>query len=301
MTRTLLDRTVNPVLSGESQSRRSNVDALVESLQVLHGTSVILQALRSGPSQVHPLMYGTACSIFHRYLHSCSLKCCDVWSTAMGATLLASKLLECGPWTLKAIVNAFIRVYRSRILLVGPISNDLSSHPAVASSDRVQKLSAEAKAAEVKTPVQEGGPIWQAWQEAIVAAELTILKRLGFCIHWIPDNLPHNHLFAATDTKHLERAFAICNDSCRTPLPFPSTIVAASALYLAATELSLPFPKHWWGNFDQETLAAVAEQLLLEPQDLSVASSAFLPSIMDQGAFNDPGSFIWQSMVVDGL
>jgi cyclin L len=161
--------------------------------------------------------YASACTIFHRYYHGVSLVERDVWSVAMAATLIAAKLEEI-PLTVRQLIIVYAHLYtrRQHVVVVVMTRQDddnnnnastsmmlfqrIVNHPEVLVAKNLsQSSSSSASTRRLLTTdsvqaLSPKGPIWKEWHEALLQTESSILRQLGFVLHWIP-NRGHVHKF----------------------------------------------------------------------------------------------------------
>lgn len=334
----LLDRSVPLVLDSktaddETPSRRLHaIDASTERCHRLQGTSLISSAWRLLLGETHPastLCYATSALLFHRfYAIAGSLATDNAWSVAMAAVLLTSKLEEQVSVSIQQIILVFAHLYRRRALLVTPSSIDreaIRQHAMVATLNVPQDRRAQLLRPTSLSPV---GPVYQEWYKTLVAAENQILRRLGFCLYWIPDHVAHKFLDdliqllkLSADNEHdlKQRAWNYCNDAYRLDLPtrFAPQVMACAAIHLAwldvttaRTHNSIPSPPPtaqspmWWtlacGKDAASDVAEAANAILglYDEQNLNVQAAlyGFLPSLEPDGSFNDPDSFLWEQL-----
>jgi cyclin L len=218
---TVLDRRIPVQLhrADETASRRDSISADTERLHRLHGTSIVQQACRilsapndnqnNGSHDDWALVDATACILLHRFLHAVSLRDMDVWSVAMASTLLAAKQHDV-PLTVRALILAYIHIYRQRTLLA-VIRHGHKGDPdemaatllqryghVLAASPSVSALSWATRRTMLQhdvPAVSTAGPVWKEWHDAVVRTEQAILRQLGFVLYWIPES--HPHWFAA--------------------------------------------------------------------------------------------------------
>eukprot|EP00980_Cylindrotheca_fusiformis_P018956 scaffold6350_cov117-Cylindrotheca_fusiformis.AAC.1 len=298
---TILDRSVSIILKDATRSAQQGISPSVERLHRMHGTSLIYDAsqlLSLGTST-----YATACTMFHRFFHQCSLLEYDVWSVAMASTLLAAKVEE-APQSIKALIRVYSHLYRKRILLATTESPEqVEKHPLGASLPEATKWTlAEKELRLSKSPLpSQMGPVYSTWHDKISKTEAQLLRQLG--------------VLELTDSMFAQRAWDYCNDSCRLDLcvRFSAETIACSSILLTAWDMNviLPLkPRPWWETFIGRTksadLAAAANFIVglrkmsdTEPanQDLMLANMGFVQSILpetDNGrSFNDRESFLW--------
>lgn len=320
--RSLLDRSVVVLLEDDAlddtPSRKDGISANVERLHRLQGTSLIFSASHL-IDELSADSYATACCIFHRFFHQVSLKECDVWSVAMASTQLAAKMHE-KQVSLRQILLAFSHQFRKRRLVLVKEQGDcerILEQPSIAASemapasfnDKLKKL----KEVPAFSPT---GPHFKEWHDTAVNAENRILRQLGFTLYWIPDHHPHKFLLhflqileIDNDKEFASAVWNYCNDICRLDLcvRFEADILACAAIYVAALEFNrvLPVkPEPWWHTFcgsnSDEALSTIANALLglvvTSNTDVLIADEAFVRSLKPDGSFNDPDSFLWDSL-----
>ncbi|KAF7311581.1 Cyclin-like protein [Mycena kentingensis (nom. inval.)] len=175
----------------------------------------------------------TAQILFQRFWYVSSMKQYGIGETGMGALYLASKLEECS-LRMRDLINVY---------------------------DLLLQRAAHAHAGTGPlryAPMSYFGTTFYELKDAIVVAEMQILKRLGFNVDVV---LPYgsliNYLRVLGLTEHPDasaRAWGYLNDALQTPVyalhPVP-TIVSA-AILLTTRHLALPVPDRWWELFDAE-------------------------------------------------
>jgi len=311
----LLDRSVPTVLEtpDETASSKQGISVPTERLHRIHGTSLMFEAsklLSLGAST-----FATACTIFHRFFHQSSLLEYDVWSVAMASTLLATKIEE-EPHTIKSLVHAFAHLYRKRLIVTAPIEQEqIWDHAAIANIPEAKTWSIEekeSKLAQMPLPNNKLGPVYQEWHKRVFHMEAIVLRQLGFTLYWIPDSHPHKFILyfcrvlELNDSKFAQRAWNYCNDSCRLDLcaRYQAEVIASSSILLAAQDFMIDLPtapQPWWeifvGKGKSIEIVTVANAILglveTTLMDSVVASRGFVKSLIKDGSFNDPGSFLW--------
>ncbi|THV07891.1 cyclin-like protein [Dendrothele bispora CBS 962.96] len=183
----------------------------------------------------------TAQILFQRFWYVTSMKQFGIGDIGMGALFLASKLEEC-PLRMRDLINVYD-------LLLQHSSHTLDLSP---------KPDSEFKYA----PMSYFGSTFYDLKDALVVAEMQILKRLGFNVQVV---LPYGSLInylrvlGLTNREDvLARAWGYLNDALQTPvyaLYQTPTIVCAS-IYLTTRHLRLSLPSKapycWWDLFDAE-------------------------------------------------
>ncbi|KAG0240768.1 cyclin-like protein [Mortierella sp. GBAus27b] len=170
----------------------------------------------------------TAQILFQRFFYLASLRKFAVRDITMGSIFLAAKVEEC-PCRISDLVNVIdhlTKKFRRRPL-----------DPLVAFSQEFYHL-----------------------KDAIVIAEMQILKKLGFNVHvQLPYGIMVNYLKVLELTEHPtipQRAWGFLNDGLRTSIYIcyqPPTI-ACSVIWLAAREAGVPLPTTpaWWEVLDAD-------------------------------------------------
>ncbi|KAK7693321.1 hypothetical protein QCA50_002888 [Cerrena zonata] len=186
----------------------------------------------------------TAQILFQRFWFVTSMKQFGIGDVGMGALYLASKLEEC-PIRMRDLINVY----------------DLLLQQATHSS--TSKLVSQSKHAVFKyTPMSYFGSTFYDLKDALVVAEMQILKRLGFHVNVVlPYGTLVNYLRVLGLTSKetvCSRAWGYLNDALQTPvyaLYAVPTIVCA-AILLATRHLGIPLPSTppncWWELFDAD-------------------------------------------------
>ncbi|KAI0781059.1 cyclin-L1 [Trametes elegans] len=187
----------------------------------------------------------TAQILFQRFWYVTSMKQFGIGDIGMGALYLASKLEEC-PVRMRDLINVYD-------LLLQRTAHRLK-HPSRA-------LSSGAPCPEFKyVPMSYFGNTFYDLKDALVVAEMQILKRLGFNVHVV---LPYGtlvnylRLLGLTEREDVSsKAWGFLNDALQTPvyaLYAVPTIVSA-AILLATRQLGISLPSSpescWWELFD---------------------------------------------------
>ncbi len=172
-------------------------------------------------------------------------------------------------------------------------------------------------------PLSQNGMQYREWEDAVMEMENVILRELGFTLHWITDSHPHVFLLYflkvlnvnvnGDDAKRKrigQNAWNYCNDSCRLDIcvRYSPELTACAAIHLALIEEGMiiqPKPKPWWhafiGEKCDEDLSTVCNAILaLGDRDCVegyvAASKEYVVSLLDDGSFCDPGSYIWNDI-----
>ncbi|KAG9292132.1 hypothetical protein G9A89_005276 [Geosiphon pyriformis] len=168
----------------------------------------------------------TAQVLFQRFFYVASLKKFSALDIGMGALFLASKVQE-SPSKIRDLIN----VYHYLII-------------------RYQNTPHE--------PLEYFGQTFFEMKDAIVIAEMQILKRLGFNVHvQLPYGLMVNYLKVLELTEHEEipqKAWGYLNDSLRTNIYvcYQPPTIACAVIWLAARmcQVKLPTEPAWWELFE---------------------------------------------------
>ncbi|KAI0361967.1 cyclin-like protein [Trametes cingulata] len=192
----------------------------------------------------------TAQILFQRFWYVTSMKQFGIGDIGMGALYLASKLEEC-PVRMRDLINVYD-------LLLQRTAHKLKHPPGISS--------AGVPCPEFKyVPMSYFGNTFYELKDALVVAEMQILKRLGFNVHVV---LPYGtlvnylRLLGLTDREDVSnKAWGFLNDarlSLQTPvyaLYAVPTIVSA-AILLATRQLAIALPSTpescWWELFDAD-------------------------------------------------
>ncbi|KAL3802077.1 hypothetical protein HJC23_010833 [Cyclotella cryptica] len=310
----VVDKTVQSILSSSS-STPSSIDSIppqIERLHRLHGASILHDAsvlLRVGPST-----FATSCAIFHRVYHRISLRQHDVWSIAMACLLLGGKVEE-DPRPIRSIVLTFHHIYRRRRLRIHDVvgGRDAFYGAAHAEAENVMCTDEEKENLLRHVPsMSHGGAIYAEWKNAMEEKESSILRLLGFTLFWIPESHPHRFILYFVRVLEIEdplvaqEAWNYCNDSCHLDLcvRFDPEVIASAAILMACINHNIPLPfrpRPWWEVFigpDRgHDLSAVCNAVLavgdVDDVDVSRSKYAFVPSLLEDGSFNDPESYLW--------
>ncbi|TEB35974.1 cyclin-L1 [Coprinellus micaceus] len=216
----------------------SREDGIPESLEEdlrAYGCKLIYQA--GILLQQKQVAVATAQILFQRFWFVTSMKQFGVGDVGMGALYLSSKLEEC-PLRMRDIINVYDVLLQRASHSIGPKADQQFRY----------------------YPMSYFGDTFYNLKEALVVAEMQILKRLGFNVHVV---LPYNTLVnylrllgLGSNKEVCSRAWGYLNDALQTPVyamyQIP-TIVCASIL-LATRHLSIALPSEpptcWWELFD---------------------------------------------------
>jgi len=176
----------------------------------------------------------TAQILFQRFWYVTSMKQFGIGDIGMGALYLASKLEEC-PLRMRDLINVY------HLLL------QRSAHA----------LSSESSETEFKyTPMSYFGPTFYDLKDALVVAEMQILKRLGFNVHVVlPYGTLVNYLRVLGLTEKGDvctRAWGYLNDGLQTPVYalYQVPTIVCAAILLATRHMGISLPDKWWELFD---------------------------------------------------
>ncbi|GJJ12254.1 hypothetical protein Clacol_006495 [Clathrus columnatus] len=181
----------------------------------------------------------TAQILFQRFWYVSSMKQFGIGDIGMGALYLASKLEEC-PVRMRDLINVYdLLLSRCR-------------HSSSSQGETPFKY----------TPTGYFSSTFYDLKDALVVAEMQMLKRLGFNVHVV---LPYGTLInylrvlGLLDREDVcRRAWGYLNDALQTPvyaLYSVPTIVSA-AIFLTSRHLYIPLPSEppnaWWSLFDSD-------------------------------------------------
>ncbi|KII88710.1 hypothetical protein PLICRDRAFT_41923 [Plicaturopsis crispa FD-325 SS-3] len=178
----------------------------------------------------------TAQILFQRFWYVTSMKQFGIGDVGMGALYLASKLEEC-PLRMRDLINVYdLLLQRAAHSLAHPPSSEPSTFK--------------------YAPMSYFGSTFYDLKDALVVAEMQILKRLGFNVHVVlPYGTLVNYLRVLGLTNREDacaRAWGYLNDALQTPvyaLYAVPTIVSA-AILLTTRHLHISTPNDWWTLFD---------------------------------------------------
>ncbi|KAG0334189.1 hypothetical protein BG004_000526 [Podila humilis] len=181
----------------------------------------------------------TAQILFQRFFYLASLRKFAVRDISMGSIFLAAKVEEC-PCRLTDLVN---------------VADHLCK--------RFQRKPLE--------PLALYGEGYYELKNAVVIAEMQILKKLGFNVHvQLPYAIMVNYLKVLELTEHPvipQRAWSLLNDGLRTSVYvcYQPPTIACSVIWLAAREagVALPTSPAWWDVLDSnlEDIENIAGQI----------------------------------------
>ncbi|KAK2467044.1 hypothetical protein APHAL10511_001302 [Amanita phalloides] len=175
----------------------------------------------------------TAQILFQRFWFVTSMKQFGVGDIGMGALYLASKLEEC-PLRMRDLINVYD-------LLLQRANHQLSSK-----SDEEF----------VYSPMSYFGTTFYELKDALVVAEMQILKRLGFNVQVV---LPYGTLINYLRVLGLinreeacRRAWGYLNDALQTAVyvEYQIPTIVSAAIELTVREEEIGLPGGWWELFD---------------------------------------------------
>jgi hypothetical protein len=314
--KTVLDRSVVKILPGsldDTPSRKDGVSVEQERLHRLHGTFLIESACQI----LNILVFPTAAVIFHRFFHRVSLTAHDVWSVAMASTLLAAKTEET-QLSFRQVILAYCHLYRRQTLVLvedDEVRENIVQNPSVAVSPKSSSLNFSQRMTILhKFPaVPELGAVYKEWHDSVVHAEAIVLRQLGFMLYWIPDSHPHKftmHFLEVLDlldnTIVARKAWEYSNQSLKLDLcvRFDASAIGSVAIYLALVDNDVIVPETFlkFCAVADENFLLISNCLLgindAVNWDITLSSKAFIKSKIPDGSFNDPGSYLWEMMIL---
>ncbi|TFK55198.1 cyclin-like protein [Heliocybe sulcata] len=233
-----MSRALYPLASLEqvekSPSREDGIPADLEEDLRAYGCKLIHQAgILLKQKQV---AVATAQILFQRFWFVTSMKQFGIGDVGMGALYLASKLEEC-PLRMRDLINVYDLLLQRAAH--APPSGDFRY-----------------------APMSYFGNAFYDLKDALVVAEMQVLKRLGFDVHVV---LPYGTLVNYMRLLDLtgredavSRAWGYLNDALQTPVyalyPVPTIVSAAILLATRHLHIALPStpPNCWWELFDAE-------------------------------------------------
>ncbi|KAG6334562.1 hypothetical protein ID866_4538 [Astraeus odoratus] len=246
-------------------------DLRVFGCKLIHQAGILLKQARNPRKQV---AVATAQILFHRFWFVTSMKQFSIGDVGMGALYLASKLEEC-PIRMRDLINVYD-------LLLQRNAHELASHSSPPSSNShlhskprdpghvygqtmplvpaVTPTVSKGKGKFKYTPMAYFSDTFYDLKDALVVAEMQILKRLGFNVHIVlPYGTLINYLRLLGLTNHKQacaKAWGYLNDALQTPVyaiyAVPTIVSAAILLSTRNLGISLPStpPNSWWDLFD---------------------------------------------------
>ncbi|KAG9104637.1 hypothetical protein FRC06_000401 [Ceratobasidium sp. 370] len=227
----------------QTPSRADGIPEDVEEGMRAYGCKTIQQAgLLLKQNQV---AMSTAQILFQRFWYVTSFKQFSVMDIAMGALYLASKLEEC-PIRMRDLINVFdLLMARAKHTLQADRKASLSP----LSCDLTNNIS---QPFQYVTMGYFDAMFYDA-KDALVVAEMQILKRLGFDVR---ARLPYGAMVNYAQVLNLtnakgkdgegvpQRAWGYLNDALQTPVYalYPVPTIACAALHLAVRHAGIPLP-----------------------------------------------------------
>ncbi|KAH9842836.1 cyclin-like protein [Rhodofomes roseus] len=192
----------------------------------------------------------TAQILFQRFWFVTSMKQFGIGDIGMGALYLASKLEEC-PIRIRDLINIYDLLLQRKAHI-----------RAQAMASRLASTSAHPRTEFKYTPMSYFGNTFYELKDALVVAEMQILKRLGFNLTVVlPYNTLVNYLRVLGLTSREDvctKAWGYLNDALQTPVyalySVPTIVCAAILLTTRHLGIGLPSaPENcWWELFDAE-------------------------------------------------
>ncbi|KAL5490227.1 hypothetical protein ACEPAI_5060 [Sanghuangporus weigelae] len=227
-------------------SREDGIPAELEEDLRAYGCKLIQQAgVLLKQKQV---AMATAQILFQRFWYVSSMKNFGIADVGMGALYLASKLEEC-PVRMRDLINVYDLLLQRAAHQRKAIANSVNDVPAVIPEFKY-------------TPMSYFAQAFYDLKDALVVAEMQILKRLGFNVLV---TLPYGTLVNYLRVLNLinredvsQKAWGYLNDALQTPVyalyPVPTIVCAAILLATRHLRISLPSqpPNCWWVLFDAE-------------------------------------------------
>ena len=190
----------------------------------------------------------TAQILFQRFWYAASMRDFSVADVAMGALYLASKLAEC-PVRIRDLLNVFhVLLHRAGVAIGKDGKNSVKEGGAVDGQGNMAGWA----------PMGYFASSFYDLKDALVVAEMQLLKRLGFNTHVVlPYNTLVNYLRVLGLTARPDacsKAWGYLNDALQTPVYalYPVPTIVSAAILLPSRTLPVPLPKGWWALFDCE-------------------------------------------------
>ncbi|KAF8636743.1 hypothetical protein AX17_003546 [Amanita inopinata Kibby_2008] len=229
----------------------------------------------------------TAQILFQKFWFVTSLKQFGVGDIGMGALYLASKLEEC-PLRMRDLINVYD-------LLLQRAGHDSSAKPG---------------ANFIYTPMSYFGSTFYDLKDALVVAEMQILKRLGFNVHVV---LPYGTLINYLRVLGLinrddvcTKAWGYLNDALQTPVyalyQIPTIVSAAILLAVRHLDVALPStpPNCWWELFDAtwDDIWSVCGYIMRLYRDRSEEDAREIAGMVSKKASVFSGSDSWAAVCI---
>ncbi|KAG7452838.1 cyclin-like protein [Guyanagaster necrorhizus] len=210
----------------QTPSRADGIPASLESAilanacKLIHTAGILLHQKQ--------VAVATAQILFHRFWFVSSLKSFSVADIAFGALYLGSKLEEC-PLRVRDLVNVYhVLLQRAK----GKVGTEIGI-------------------------MSYFGNTFYELKDALVVAEMQILKRLGFNTHVV---LPYGSLVSYLRLLGQDRpnvvakAWGYLNDALQSPVYalYQVPTIVSAAILLTSRFLAIRLPDAWWKLFDAE-------------------------------------------------
>ncbi|KAF9036693.1 cyclin-L1 [Panaeolus papilionaceus] len=173
--------------------------------------------------------------LYQRFWFVTSMKQFGVGDIGMGALYLASKLEEC-PLRMRDLINVYDLLLQR------------AAHQHGSKSDQEFHY----------YPMSYFGNTFYDLKDALVVAEMQILKRLGFNVHVVlPYGTLINYLKVLDLTSREDactQAWGYLNDAHQTPVyaVYQIPTIVCAAIFLTVRHLGIPLPANWWELFDAD-------------------------------------------------
>jgi hypothetical protein len=244
-------KSVSSLLSLTSKSHTLESATAQYRAHILQGTSLIIAFCEI--NKTYLTISSTACSIFHRLYASSSITVIDVWSSAMAALFLSSKIEE-HPLNPRDIVLCFHGLYQDR---------------------------AKIKPKESMSMLLTGA-MYARWRGVIFDLEATLLAGTGYALYSLAKHIPQRFVLYYIKMLGIQpdddgdgfvaQVWGFCNDALRLDIlgRYPPELVAVSAIHLADTRSIIRrnkqhrLPLKWYSQF----LVEDTSEELAQPLDV---------------------------------
>ncbi|KAJ8519894.1 hypothetical protein ONZ45_g3197 [Pleurotus djamor] len=235
-----MSRTLSPLASlSQIQCTPSRTDGIPEDLEedlkafgckLIHEAGILLKQKQ--------VAVATAQILFQRFWFVSSMKQYGIGDMGMGALYLASKLEEC-PLRMRDLINVYDLLLQR------------TTHRSAGNTSEFKY-----------NPMSYFGNTFYELKDALVVAEMQLLKRLGFNVNVVlPYGTLINYMRVLGLTNHEDacsKAWGYLNDALQTPVyalySMPTIVSAAIFLTTRTLNISLPSksPNCWWDLFDAD-------------------------------------------------